>query len=487
MTVPGSLFVRGLIVLLLVFVRLNAEARQDTADRLWQGSERQWRQQKEKAEPAPLEQQGQGPEGQAPVIDLPPGLKLQQLLFAILNAVNRRDWDAAERWLRLYASIPQHDPALFDFVEAGRAADQGRYREAVAGYKKVLESNPGFTRGRLDLARALYADNRLRDAETSFRALRDMPLPEQVLDHIDDYLGALAQRRRPRLSLSLSAVREDNVNRASTVVDVCALVFHGVCLANRPGKEISASGAYFEGTLNKLWSLPGNHSVLLRSINYGNEYRHGDDYDNLVSTTYLGYQYANARARFQLLPLFEYDREGGREIYQAFGVRAVLARQWRQRTELELSYEHKERDFSSALDSLEGDSRRLSVFANHALRRDLVIYGGLIMHDSDARLDMFAYRERIARFGVYKAVADLATVNLSYSYRKKVAKGRHAVFARRQRDHEGSVYLNITLPRLAWHGVTPALSYEYRDNRSSIAHVYRYKKSRVTFGLNKIF
>jgi hypothetical protein len=476
------------VALLLAAFCGCALAQQDTADRLWQDTEQQLQQERLRADPEPLEEGAPEPSGEeAAVTELPPVVRLQRLLFSILNAVNGRNWPLAERLLQDYASVPQHDPALFDFVAASRDAAEGRHADAIAGYRKVLETNPGFSRANLDLARTLYADNRLRDARELFLQLRERPFPSNVIEHIDAYLQALKRRERAQISISVSGVYEDNVNRASTVVDPCALVFFGVCLENVPGEEIEAFGASFEGSLNKLWSLPGNHGVMLRGIAYGNHYPEEDDYDNLGATVYLGYQYATARNRFQILPLFEYAGEGGQRIYHAQGARLGFSRTLSARTQLEAMYEYRKRHFAQRLSHLQGDAHSLLLFGNYALRNDLLLYGNLIARDNDARSAIFAYREGTARLGLYKSFAGKATLNLSYAYREKRAEAANAVFGKRQHDREDSVYLNLSVPAYAWRGLTPSLGYEYRNNRSNIAHVYSHEKNRVTLGISKTF
>lgn len=466
-----------------------AWAQQDTADRLWQGTEQQLQQSRQQSRPAPPEQ---GPRGRAfdsalQALAQSPYERVQQLTFAILNAVNQHHWFAADRLLRDYAEVPQHDPALQVFVTASRAAAEGDFDAAIEGYREVLRANPRFTRGELDLARVLYADNQLRDAQRIFERLRTQQLPPEISRHIDAYLQAVDQRGRLRVSLSVSAVREDNLNSASTLVDPCAVVFFGLCLPNEPGEKAADNGVYVEAALHKLWSLSGGHGLLLRSINYGNRYRHEQRYDNLASTTYLGYQYTSARSQFQLLPLFEYAEEGGRRIYHASGVRTSLGRQLGERAQLEASYEYKARHFSSGLQHLQGDFQSLGLFGSYALRADLALYGNLVWRRSDAQLDMFAYRERIVRLGFHKSFAGQLVLNAAYGHRQKQADGIHPVFGRRQRDHENSLYLSASLPGHSWQGLTPTVSYEVRDNRSNIAHAYSYEKSRIALGFNKVF
>ena len=465
-----------------------AWAQQDTADRLWQGVEQKTRTQ---AAPAPLDDNAQ-----ASIYDYfvrstltqTPQERNRQLTLAILNAVNQRDWFGADRFLREYAKSPENGQALPAFVDASRLAADGEYAAAIEKYQSVLQSDPQFARGELNLGHVLFADNRLHDAQDVFNRLRARGLPPNVTQHIDEYLGAAEQRQKPRISLSVSAVHEDNVNNASTVVDSCALSLWGMCFANEPGEKQAGTGVYAEATLNKLWSLPGRHGVLLRSINYGNHYWDASNYDSLVSTTYLGYQYASARQQIQVLPLFEFDREGGRKLYHAFGLRASFTQQLGQRAQVEASYEYKARHFADAFaDNLEGDFRSLGLFGTYAFKPDLVGYANLLWRDSDARQPIFAYREKIARLGIYKSFGNQVTVNAAYGWRHKRADAANMVFGKLQRDNERSLYLNVSLPGYAWHGLVPTATYEYRDNRSTIPHAYNYEKNRLTLGFNKVF
>lgn len=465
----------------------SALAQQDTADRLWQGTQQQAR---ERATPAPLAEDAQRAlyDPAFAALTQTPQARAQQLFGAILQAVNRQDWFGAERLLRQYAQIPQHDPSLAVFVAASRLAAEGELAAAIEKFREVMQASPQFTRGELDLARLLYADNRLRDAREAFARLRGQPLPPEVAQHIDGYRAAIAQRERHQLSLTLAAVREDNVNNMSTVIDACALRFYGFCQQNIPGQKNADTGVYFEAIFNKLWPLAGNHGMLLRSINYGNQYRHEKNYSNATSTNYLGYQFASAKNQFQFLPLYEFSGEGDRKIYHALGARLGWMHQWTPRTQFEISYEYKKRHFSARfVENLQGDFQSLSLFGSHVLAPGLQAYGSLTWRESAARQQIFHYREKAARLGLFKNFSNQVTVNAAYGWRERQAQAANAVFGRRQRDHEASLYLNVSVPGHAWQGLTPTMTYEYRDNRSSIPHAYAYAKNRVTLGFNKTF
>lgn len=465
-----------------------AHAQQDAQTRLWQGLEQQ--QTRQRQAPAPLKDDAlnRAPDSPLAAMLMPPDERLQQQQLAVLNAVNQRDWFAADKLLRQYARIPRHAPSLSAFVDASRAAAGGELDLAVAGYREVLRADPAFTRASLDLARTLYADNRVRDAQEAFDRLRTQSLPPEVLRHIDQYAQAIARRGEAQWSLTVSAVHEDNVNSASTVVDPCAIVFMGGCLANLPGERIAATGVALEAGVSKLWPLAGNHGLLLRGLSYGNRYFGHTAYDSLIGMVYAGYQYASARHQLQVLPLLEIDVEGGREIYRAAGVRAGLTRQIGDRAQVEASLEFKSRRFAQRYaENLEGNFRSAALFGQVALPRGWVAFGQLMWRQSDAREPVFAYREAVARLGVFTSFADRSTLSLAYARREKRADADNVVFGKRQRDHEDSLYLNLAMPRLGGQGLTPTLSYEYRDNRSSIPHAYAFEKSRLTLGVNAVF
>ncbi|MDH0865033.1 surface lipoprotein assembly modifier [Mitsuaria sp. GD03876] len=466
----------------------GARAQQDPQQRLWQGMEQQQSQQR--SAPAPLREAvaSRSPDSPLAAMVQPPEDRLQRQQLAVLDAVNRRDWFGADRLLREYLRMPRHSPAMSGFVAASRAAAAGELGPAVTGYEAVLEADPRFTRATLDLARTLYADNRVRDAREAFDRLRTQALPPEVTRHIDEYLLAIERRVRAQWSLSVSAVREDNVNSASTVVDPCALVLFDQCLANTPGDKLSDTGVYVEGSVSRWWPLAGHHGLLARGLVYGNHYARHDEFDNLVAAVYAGYQYASASAQVQVLPLLEVDLEGGREIYRAFGVRAAYTRPLGPRAQLEASLEYKARRFAPRFAaSLEGDVRSASLFGQYVLPGGWLAFGHLMWRESEARETVFALREQVARVGINKSFADQASVSLAYGRREKRAEAANLVFGKRQRDHEDSLFLNVSVPRWGWQGLTPTLGYEYRNNRSSIPHAYNYEKHRLTLGVNAVF
>ena len=466
----------------------SAHAQQDAQTRLWQGVEQQQSRQREAPAPLRDDAMNRAPDSALAAMLQPADERLQQQQLAVLNAVNRRDWFGADKLLRQYARMPHYAPTLSAFVEASRAAASGDLTLAVDGYREVLRADPAFTRASLDLARALYADNRVRDAQDAFDRLRTQSLPPEVLRHIDEYAQAIARRGQAQWSISVSAVHEDNVNSASTVVDPCAIVFLGGCLANLPGEKVAATGVAVEASVNKLWPLAGNHGLLARGLAYGNRYFGHTGYDSLIGVVYAGYQYASARHQVQILPLLEIDAEGGREIYRAAGLRAGYTRPIGDRAQVEASVEFKARRFAPRFEqNLAGDFRSAALFGQYALPRGWLAFGQLMWRESEAREAVFAYRERVARLGVFRAFADRSTLSITYARREKRAEAENVVFGKRQRDHEDSLYLNLAMPRLGAAGLTPTLSYEYRDNRSSIPHAYAFEKSRLTLGVNAVF
>ncbi len=481
----------GRLLMLLAGCSLTAAswAQQDTSDRLWQNTEQRAQQIRQQATPDHNDaQESEAYRAALSALTQTPRDRLQDLLLRILNAVNQGDWFGADRLLRQYAQVPRHDPALFDFVAASRLAAEQHFDKAIDGYQSVLRTNPLFSRGSLDLGRVQYADNRLQDAQETFRQLREQPLPTDIQSYIDEYQAAIAQRQAWQWSLAASWIYDDNLNQASTFVDRCALILNGACMTNRPGQKIGDSGLNFEASVNKLWALSGNHGLLFRSINYGNQYHTEDIYDNVVSINSMGYQFSSARNQWQLLPTFEYDNEGGHKAYHALGLRTSFRHQLTPRAQLEASLEYKDRHFSQRFAYLQGNYRGASLFGIYWLHPNTQLYGMVTWRDSEAQSEILSYQEKIARLGIYKAFGEQLTFNLAYSFRRKQADAPNAFFnGRRQKDREHGIYLNITAPYLAWHGLTPTFSYEYRNNRSSIPHAYNFEKNRITLGLKKTF
>ncbi|WP_143531217.1 tetratricopeptide repeat protein, partial [Rodentibacter genomosp. 2] len=79
---------------------------------------------------------------------------------ALYIALNRQLWQYAEKFLAQYENFPDHQDQLVWFAKGALARERGDLVEAEQYYRALLQSEPDFLRGQLDLARILFENKK---------------------------------------------------------------------------------------------------------------------------------------------------------------------------------------------------------------------------------------------------------------------------------------------------------------------------------------
>ena len=82
-----------------------------------------------------------------------------------------------------------------NFIDATIAADEQRWRDAIAIYRKILDRHPYLPRVRLDYARALYEIGDDEESSYNFRLML-AEVPDDVAPSILGFLNAINSRKR---------------------------------------------------------------------------------------------------------------------------------------------------------------------------------------------------------------------------------------------------------------------------------------------------
>ncbi len=120
----------------------------------------------------------------------------------------------------------EHAPELAmerQFLEGYVASETGDLPVAVKKFRAVLAMQPGMTRARLELARALLMQGKDKAADYHFRlAEQDGALPEEVRRTIYASRGIIRDRKTWDLSVDIGLAPDTNINNATSdrTVDV---------------------------------------------------------------------------------------------------------------------------------------------------------------------------------------------------------------------------------------------------------------------------
>ena len=229
-------------------------------------------------------------------------------------------------------------------VEAVRAFQD----EAVAAFQRVVNTQPGVARPRLELGRALFERGRCQRhvervlehlfgddcdaAERQFRRAIAGDVPEAVAANVSQFIGIIRARRRIAGHFEVAVAPDSNVNSASSVDCIFIPAFPGLCF--RPSEESAATsglgvivsaGADYDHPLGADW-LPGlRPSLRLGGALYRKEYAQSR-FDDTIASVHAGPRVRTARGQAGITARAERRWTGGDLAHDAAGFGLELGR-----------------------------------------------------------------------------------------------------------------------------------------------------------------
>lgn len=460
-------------------VSLPAFAADDTAQRLWQNTRQAVQVQEKKNVDDNAFQTG---------IETPGQATQQDTGEALFLAVNNSDWPTARRLLVQYRQEPDYDEDIALFADAAISKADGNMKAARQKYETLLQRQPDFTRGRLDLARLLFDDHLNREAEAEFAKAAREPLPEPVLSNIQSFQTAIDKRQSWQGSLNVGGVWNSNVNEGAGGF-YCEEEFEGECIGNywRSPEPESALGIKYEAAATKHWQVQGHHGIAARALAFGRVYRNHQEHNEHTLNLSAGYQFTNARRSFTLSPLWEWSAEGSHASHRAYGARAEWNENkgnWSWNTETEwkkLKYFNEE--------DTHNDGTLLAVYntLSYSPREDWALFGGLDWQQRKTEDGQGDYRQPALRVGAAKQFANGFDASAHAIFQHRSYKSEDGIFEKRRRDNEQIYILNVGADRWSIAGMKPTFTFKHRRVNSNIKWMYRYRQNEVGLSLVKMF
>jgi tetratricopeptide (TPR) repeat protein len=141
----------------------------------------------------------------------------EAIALATRLLVEARTEQAASVVRALKQSFPDQPQVLF--LEGQVALQEGRYADAVEGFRRILSRDPGLVRVRLELARALFLARDFQAARYHFEQVLGGDLPEPVRQNVYRFLTRI-DAETSWLSLTLSVGPDSNPSFATTAESV---------------------------------------------------------------------------------------------------------------------------------------------------------------------------------------------------------------------------------------------------------------------------
>ncbi|MEI8596659.1 surface lipoprotein assembly modifier [Photobacterium sp. Hal280] len=483
----------ALAILYFLFFSPIARADQDTNLRLEQSTVLQAREKEQRL----LEAEQAREDAEALVIDgqvYQVEDNLNALGQAVYLSVKARRWVAARGFLARYLALPGHDMMLVYYAQGALARAAGALDTAETSYRALLELQPDFLPGQLELARVLFENHKNHDALKLFEQIRASlpihdPKAQGVLETVDAFSQALLYRDSWQGAFSFGPGYNTNLNLSSESYTCLLLMPNGDCLVERKTpKAQSAYGTTFEASLNKRISLGGHHGISFQGLAYGDNYLHHSQYNEHTLLTYLGYSYHTADYQWLAAPLFEYRTQGNDALYQAWGGKLSGLYLFSAATAFKLEAEAKDLRFlPDGLDFQSGWQYAGYATLWHQLPGQWLLFGGLDWTDKRTDEAVYAYQMAGVRLGVQRAWEIGIETSLFTSFRRRDYQAYSPLLAARRQDDEQSYTLETRLTGLSVWDLTPVVSLTHNRVHSNVDWLYSHEQSEVSLKIEKRF
>ena len=187
----------------------------------------------------------------------------EQLLARAEALVRERRFDEAKPLIEALAQAPQmRVPSRFLMGYA--ASEQGDYATAATAFKAILADDPGQTRVRLELARAMLGMGQTASADRQFRiAQQANDLPPDIAAVIRGARQVIRSKRAWRFDMDLGIAPDSNINNATAAERIDVLFGDTILPIELDGNARAKSGTGQTASLNAGIRLPVGGDVSL--------------------------------------------------------------------------------------------------------------------------------------------------------------------------------------------------------------------------------
>lgn len=355
-------------------------------------------------------------------------------------------------------------------------------QSAIARFHRVLVSEPGRLRVRLELGRAYFLARDYANAERQFRLARAGRLPPVVRANVDAYLGAIRNLRRVSYSFALAIAGDSNRNAGPAIdgVTLYGVPFQlpGVARQNAGlGLSFDASAEYAPRLTQRVRWRGG---VVLHRAQYAQTL-----YDDMIVTLYEGPHLALKKADLNLLTSVSRHWYGER-VY-ADTLAASLDGLFYLSARLGIGGAAVVNHTRYALNPLQsGSGASASANLVYTPAPTTTLRAAAAFGHQHAQFA--AYASRSDQFGLAytREFAGGLTLGLAPGYTRTAYDAPLAAFDATRIDHQISLQASLLDRRIDWRGLTPRITYTYTRNASTI-DLYRFHRNRVELGITRAF
>lgn len=407
---------------------------------------------------------------------------LQEGLATVDELLRQRHPANAERLLWHLKRTRPYDPRV-NFKLAHLLMARQEYAGAAVLLRQMLAHDPGLTRVRLDLGRALFLAGDDDAARHHFELALAEDLPPPVEAKVMRFLAEIRRRKDWSLRVNLAVAPDTNINAASEQETV---TLWGIPFTLPPDSR-ATSGVGLLASVDGERQFRLNERLRLRAGG-GVEMREYPRrrFDQTIVTGRLGPRaLLGADGEVSLLAVGYRRWLGGEGYERALGARLEADHRLSRRLSLGARVQRLDVDYDAG-SSLDGHINSVSLLARFALTSTTGLHPSLGYVRERREAPHMRRREYRLALGLSR---DLPW-GISAYVEPGIALARHDVsdpiFAVVREDTTASGRISLSNRFIDWRGFTPVVTYTYDDRRSNIS-MYAYDRHRLHIGITRLF
>lgn len=412
----------------------------------------------------------------------------EQMLGEVQVLIEKRRFAEAAPMLAALQQLPQY---TFEtrYLAGQLAASSGDHAKAAEYYRAILADDPGQTRVRLELARAMMAMGQMQGADRQFQiAQQASDLPPEVARTIRAVRDVIRARRPWRFDVSFGLAPDTNINNA-TANDTVDIIWGPITLPltlDQRAKATSGTGQI--ANVNASVRLPLSDSVAAladfesQGINYP-----GAAYDDFQVQIAGGAEFRlTERLGFTLEGVGAQRWFGGDVASRQYGLKAGIQIGLDQRSRMGFLVDARRTNafFNNAYD---GWQAGLYATYERAITSTIVVSGGAFARRDWLAADAYSSTELGGILGVGGELPMGFNVGLSGSVSRARFDAPIPLFSADPRqDWRFTARATVGNRKLALLGFSPQMGVTWTRNQSSLTF-YDTDRLRLKFALARYF
>lgn len=394
----------------------------------------------------------------------------------------------AQPWLDMLSKAPDHF-LEYHFLSGFTAMQQQDYARAEQHFRSILDKDPTQTRVRLDLAVALYKQDKTSAADYQFRLVEQSDeLPDSLKSTVRTARSAIRDQRRWFLRFDVGIAPDTNINNATDAEDV-NVHLGPYDLDLRLNEDARAkSGIGLTAGFNGGYRVKtGKKSALLfEADGYLLEYD-GRPFDDYSLQMAAGPEFiVGQRTRMSAQAVGRQRWFGGRSYQHDYGARADVQHYLDKGSAVAFRLEARRQD-NVVNDGLDGWTYAATLSHERGIAKNFTLSASILGQRGDLDSPVQSYGSLGGVVGVGGELPYGFNIGASASYFSTRYDEPNYFFGqeKRQDDRYGG-RLVLGNRAVEWLGFSPSVEYSYSRSDSNYA-LYESRRHRVQFKLARYF